>query len=61
MQSGWSGTTETWESHYTGQFDFYVQNVWGAGLMLRREFTPNFGLNIIGVVSPLYSKAQTNT
>lgn len=43
-----TGTTETWEPRYTGQFDFYVQDAWGAGLMFRREFTPNFGLNLIG-------------
>ena len=43
-----TGTTETWEPRYTGQFDFYVQDAWGGGLMFRREFTPNFGLNLIG-------------
>ena len=43
-----TGTTETWEPRYTGQFDFYVQDAWGLGVMLRKEINPNIGLNLIG-------------
>lgn len=32
----------------TFQFDFLVQDAWGAGLMIRRELNPYIGLNIAG-------------
>ena len=43
-----TGGTEAWKSHYTGQFDFFVQDGWGVGLTLRKEINPYIGWNIIG-------------
>ena len=43
-----STPVETFKPHYTGEFNFYVQNAWGVGLMLRKEINPYVGLNIIG-------------
>jgi hypothetical protein len=43
-----STPVETFKPHYTGQFDFFVQDAWGVGFMLRREINPYVGLNLIG-------------
>ena len=44
-----STNTENYrESGLTVQFDFYVQDAWGVGLMLRKEINQYFGWNIIG-------------
>jgi len=32
----------------TCQFDFFVQDAWGVGLMLRRELNPYVGINVAG-------------
>lgn len=43
-----TSTAETWKSHYSKEFNFYVQDAWGVGLMIRKEISPYFGLNLIG-------------
>ncbi|MBO7098863.1 MAG: hypothetical protein J6W21_03255 [Bacteroidaceae bacterium] len=43
-----SETTANKKSKITGQFDLYVQDAWGVGIMVRKEFNPYFGWNIIG-------------
>ena len=44
-----SGTTEGSESKWTGEFNFYVQDAWGIGLMARKETGKYFGWNVIGL------------
>ncbi len=34
---------------YTNELDLYIQNGWGVGYQLRREFNPYIGWNIIGL------------
>lgn len=43
-----SGTPEGNKSKWKGQFDFYVQDAWGVGLMARKEFNKYIGWNVIG-------------
>jgi hypothetical protein len=43
-----SEVTEKKTSKYSGEFDLYLQNAWGVGLMIRKELNPCLEWNIFG-------------
>ena len=43
-----SGTAEGSESKWVGEFNFYIQDAWGIGLIARKEFNKYIGWNVIG-------------
>jgi len=44
-----SDTTKVSESKWKGEFDFYVQDGWGIGLMARKETSKYIGWNVAGI------------
>lgn len=49
IETTYTTTTKTVEKKFTNELDFYIQNGWGLGYQLRREFSPYIGYNAFGI------------